>query len=107
MTFLFVSITVAVINALSEKITGSELLFANVAIAGMTFVLERIWLKSHYAYKLITYEKIDLIKPQRKTELLADLEERTGLKIQNIEVTRIDYLRDTAQIKVYYYEEGK
>lgn len=105
MTFLFVSITVAVINALSSKVTGVELIFTNAAIAGMTFVLERIWMKYNYAFKMITYEKVELIKPQNRTELLADLEERTGLKIQRIDISKIDYLRDTALIKVYHYEE--
>lgn len=106
MTFLFVSITVAVINALSSKVTGSELIFTNLAIATMVFVLERIWMKYNYSFKMITYEKVELIKPQNRAELLADLEERTGLKIQKIDITKIDYLRDTAILKVFHYEEN-
>lgn len=105
MTFLFVSITIAVINALSSKVTGSELIFTNVAIATMTFVLEAIWMKFNHAYKMITYEKVDLIKPQNRAELIADLEERTGLDIIKVDISKIDYLRDTAVLKVYHVQE--
>ena len=38
-------------------------------------------------------------------ELMADLEERTGLKINRIEIGRIDFLRDVARIRIYYFED--
>ena len=55
--------------------------------------------------KLVFYEKVELIKPDRRAELIADLEERTGLKIHRVDVERIDYLRDAARIYIYFYEE--
>jgi len=59
----------------------------------------------HESKKTILYEKIDLIKPENYKQLLADLSERTGLKITRVEVGRIDFLRDTARLRIYYFED--
>lgn len=108
MTFLFLSITIAVINALiGDKISMAEMLFTNLAIIFTTYFMERMWLESYYSYKVITYEKIDLIKPENEADLKKDLELRTGLTIHSIEVEEINFLRDTAKIKVYYYQNVK
>ena len=61
-------------------------------------------LLKHESRKVSTYEKIELIKPEKRALLLADLEERTGLKINRIEIGKIDFLRDTARISIYYFE---
>ena len=103
MTFLFLSITVAVVNALvNDKVSLVELLFTNAVIVLTTLFIEKYWLKESFSSKVITYEKIELIKPENKIELVADLENRTGLNIINFEINKIDFLRDTAQIRIYY-----
>jgi hypothetical protein len=61
-----------------------------------------MWLLKHETRKIIQYERIDLIKPELYSEMLADVEERTGLKINRIEVGKIDFLRDTAQLRIFY-----
>lgn len=107
MTYLFIVIGVSVINALAnKKISYAELFAANMIIVFATFGLERIWLLRHETRKNITYEKIDLIAPERREELIADLTERTGLNIVRVEIGRIDFLRDTANIRVFYYEKN-
>lgn len=104
MTYLFIVIGLAVINALAnKKVSYSELLFVNLAILGIVWGLERVWLLKHESSKRITYEKIDLIKPEKYNELLADIEERTGLKVNRVEVGAVNFLRDTANVKVYYF----
>ena len=50
-------------------------------------------------------EKIELIKPERREELIADLKERTGIDIIRVEVRRIDFLRDVANVRIFYYED--
>ena len=103
MTFLFLSITVAVVNALvNDKVSLAELLFTNAIIVLTTLFIEKYWLKESFSSKVITYEKIELIKPENKVALVEDLENRTGLNIVNFEINKIDFLRDTAQIKIYY-----
>lgn len=107
MTYLFLVIGISVINALSNsKVSYAELVFTNAALLGVTYFLEKILMLSHEARKVIRYEKIELIKPENSAELKKDLEERTGLKISRIEVGKIDFLRDTARVNIYYYEKG-
>lgn len=106
MTYLFLVISIGVINSLaSKKISIAELAFTNMMILVITTMLERVWLTRHEEYRSITYEKIELIKPEKHDELLADLKERTGLHVERFEIRRIDFLRDTAQIRVYYFED--
>lgn len=106
MTYLFVVIAVAVINALAnKKISYSELIFTNIAIIGVTYLLEKKWLLRHEVSKTILYENIELIKPERREELIKDLEDRTGLKITRLQVGRIDFLRDTARVKIFFFED--
>ena len=106
MTYLFLVIGISVVNALAnKKISYSELLFANMSLIFVTYGLERLWLLRHESRRNITYEKIELIVPERRDELLLDLKERTGLDIIRIEIRRIDFLRDVANIRIFYYEE--
>ena len=106
MTYLFLVIGVSVLNALAnKKISHAELLLGNFLIIAITYGLEKIWLLKHETRKNITYEKIELIVPERREELIADLSQRTGLDIIRIEIRRIDFLKDTANIRIFYYEE--
>jgi hypothetical protein len=108
MTYLFLVIGISVINALAnKKISYTELLFTNFSILIVGYLLEHVFLLKHETTKSVLYEKIDLIRPNRRPELMADLEERTGLKINRIEIGRINFLRDTARIKIYYYEQDQ
>jgi hypothetical protein len=108
MTYLFVVIGMSVVNALvNRKVSYSELMMVNVAIIIAVYGLERVWLIRHEQFKTILYEKIELIRSGHSDELKADLEERTGIKINRVEIGRIDFLTDTAQIRIYYYEDDQ
>lgn len=103
MTYLFIIIAISAINGL----VVSELSYGEVLIINILFILS-IWicesklLISHYSYKVIKYDNVKLITPDKKDELIADLEKRTGLKIEKVEVGAIDFLKDAAIIKMYY-----
>ena len=108
MTYLFLVIGVSVINALAnKKISYSELVFANVMIIAVTYGLEKIWLLRHETRKNIIYEKIDLIGPDKRDELLLDLKERTGIDVVRVEIRRVDFLKDIAYLRIFYYENDK
>ena len=104
MTYLFLVIGISVINALtSENTSLADLLFANLALVIITYGLEKIWLLKHESSKIITYEKIDLIKPENYKDLLIDLQERTGIKtISRVVTGKIDFLRDTCTLTIFY-----
>lgn len=106
MTYLFIIIGMSVMNALiNKKVTIAELSFANLAIIALTYGLEKVWLLRHESQKLIVYERIDLIQQGRRAELLEDLQKRTGIKVNRIEIGKIDFLRDTVMLKIYFYED--
>jgi hypothetical protein len=106
MTYLFLLIGISVINALAnKKISWAELIFTNLVLTFLVYGLEKLWLLKHESSKQITYEKIEMIHPDKRQELVKDLEERTGIKINRIDIGRIDFLRDTARIIIYYYEQ--
>ena len=106
MTYLFIVIGISVMNALvNKKISHAEVLFTNVMFIAITYSLEKIWLLKHESRKNITFEKIELILPERKEELLADLKQRTGLNITRVEIRNIDFLRDTANLRIFYFED--
>ncbi len=104
MTYLFSIICMAVINALGTEISLLEMLVPNIIIVGAVALCESFLLRSKQATKLIQYDRVALIKPECREQLKADLEERTGLTIDSLEVGAIDYLRDTAIIKIYYHD---
>jgi len=105
MTYLFIVITIGVINALSgAEVSYAQLLFTNMALVGLTYFLETYWRKNLLVRITIEYEKIENIKPEKRDTLLADLKERTGLNIQSFEFRRMNFLRDTARIRIYYKE---
>ncbi|MBL7951925.1 MAG: DUF4956 domain-containing protein [Flavobacteriales bacterium] len=106
MTYLFATISVAVINALaSKKVSVAELVFTDGMILLMTYALEHVWLTRHEATKFLIYERIDLIKPQNRTLLFEDLHTRLGVKVSRVEIGKIDLLKDTAELRVYYFED--
>jgi len=105
MTYLFVVIALSVINALANRqISYAELLFSNFIIVFACYGFEKLWLLKHRSRKTIVYEKIENVRAENYQALKQDLEERTGLSIEKIEVGNIDFLRDTARIRIYYYE---
>jgi hypothetical protein len=105
MTYLFVIIALPVMNAmLVAQSDFAKLAAANAFVVLLLYVLERGWGFRFEGSKRITYEKINLIVPAQREQLLADLRERTGLPVKRVDVGRIDFLRDTAEIRAYYDE---
>ena len=103
MTYLFIVIGISMINALSNKsVSIFEVLFTNGLITLITYLIDRLWFQTIEEKKSIVYEKIELIKPENKQELIKDLKERTGLPIHEVKVEKIDFLRDTAAVTIYY-----
>jgi hypothetical protein len=108
MTYLFIAIGLSVLNALSgSKVSYAELGFANMVVIVATYGLEKVWLLRHEESKIIVYEKIELIKSQNHEALIEDIQERTGINVTRIEVGKVDFLRDTANVTIFYYEDDQ
>lgn len=119
MTYLFVIIALAAMNGLAPlfELQGAQgphpayalswgkvgvMCIANVLVLLLIWVLESEKLVKHTSTKLVLYDRIDLIVPEKRAELIADLEKRIGVKVDNLEIGHVDFLRDAAYIKIYY-----
>ncbi len=102
MTYLFVVIGIAVVNALAnKKVSFAELALTNGAILLCVYLLEKFLIRGE-GHLEVVYERIENIKIQDRELLKQDVEKRTGLKIKRIDVVKVDFLKDTALIRVYY-----
>jgi len=107
MTYLFVIITVSVINALTKDILGYlELTLVNILLVGALWILEHILMLRQEDSLQIIYENIENIHEDREAELIADLEKRTGIKIRRYRIDKVDFLRDVARITIYFFVNG-
>jgi hypothetical protein len=103
MTYLFVVIALPVVNAiLGAEGAYAELLLADLLIVAILFAVEQEWGFAYEMRQIINYERVELIKPENRILLLQDLHKRTGLAVHRIEIRRIDLLRETAEIAVFY-----
>jgi hypothetical protein len=91
MTYLFSIICLSVINALGSAINFYEALVPNVIMLLAMFLCELFLLRSAQQSKLVQYDRIELIKPERREELIADLKERLGLNVIAVRVDAVDF----------------
>ncbi len=125
MTYLFVIIALAAMNGLAPiyisvgavtdhphyELSSTALtltVISNLLIVALIAILESERMVRHTSTKLVLYDRIDMIVPEKREELMADLEKRTGIKIDKLEIGHIDFLKDAAFIKLYYtLEKGE
>ena len=105
MTYLFIVIAIGLICAVSKG-TYFELGLICTILIAFTYALDGNWLVRNELVKTIQYENIELIKPENYNALIDDLKKRTGLNIHRASVNRIDFLKDIAVVKIYYYEDS-
>ena len=106
MAYLLTSVTIGILNALSSLDTGlPELLISNGVLLLLTYVLDLKVTLPHENSQMVIYEKIELIKPENRNQLIEDLKTRTGLPIHRIEIGRIDLMRDSAKIRIFYLSQ--
>ncbi len=109
MTYLFIVITIGVINALSgNQVVFIELLFANVTIVLLTFLLERHWVNNlpdnGLSSKTVVYNNMEMIKPENHQALIDELSQKTGLSIVSCKIGRLNFVENQVNVKLYYEE---
>lgn len=102
MTYLFVLIGLSVINGLAMSVSWSDLVLVNILLLAVAAFFENWRGLAHRSQKIVLYEKIENITPDKHDILKADLEKRLGRPIESFEIGHVDFLRDVAYIKVYY-----
>lgn len=103
MTYLFLVIAIGLLSAISKG-GWDELALLNGIILIATFLLESNWLIKKEFTKNIVYDNINLITPEKRTELLTDLKKRTGFNVHRVEIQEIDFLKDATRMTIYFYE---
>lgn len=102
MSYLFVIISLSVINGLSQNLSIGQTLAANALLLVAIWVTEQEFGLKDVRTKLIAYDDVSKIRPEQRDELISDLRERTGLNITRAEVGHIDFIRDMAMVRIFY-----
>lgn len=103
MTYMFVIVSMAVVNAIATSVTLVEILLTDLILFLAIWLCEMMLKMEHT--RLVQYDRIELIKPERREELLADLRERLGVDVYKVHIGAIDMLRDMAIIRIYYHPQ--
>jgi hypothetical protein len=102
MTYLFLSIAFGLIVAVARG--DWEPAIVCIVLLVPTFLLDSTLIFRKELHEDVRYEQIEMIKPENRAKLLEDLRNRTGLDIHFISIRNIDFVRDTAMVRVYYYD---
>jgi len=106
MTYLFLVITLSVINALaSREVSISAILFTNVCLMATTWIMETVWMKRHLARRSLIFDRMDLIHPTKKKELIENIFERTGIEVVRFKVGQIDLSKRSVRLTIFYKED--
>lgn len=105
MTYLFLVITISVINALARNdVSLGEILLTNSAFMITTWVMERVWMKRHLARRTIIYDRMDLIHPNKHRLLIEDVKARTGMEVNRFKIGQIDLAKNNIRLTIFYKE---
>lgn len=107
MTYLFFLVALSVINGKCDTLSFSEQLVINAIFILCVWLCENYLATSDEGCKYVKYDNIDLIRPDRYDELVADLETRLGLKITRVEIGAVDFLTDMTMLRVFYRDPDK
>lgn len=103
MTYLFIVIALGLVNSVNKG-NIADIAVINIVVVATSYALDGNLLMKTELVKTIQYEKIEMIRPENHSELIEDLKQRTGLNIHKISIEKVDFLRDSAAIKIYYYD---
>lgn len=101
MTYLFSSIALGLLLAVSGGTFVQLVLFAGVILLAFSLLESRFFAEREVAQKVL-YDRIDLLSAKDREVLLEDLRSRTGLEIRRVEVREVDLVRDSATLTIYY-----
>lgn len=108
MTYLFVMAALPILNSIFWT-SGQfdRILIVDLLVLAVMWFLDREWgFNREQSQMNVVYEKIDLIKSEKRDEMIADLSQRTGLAVTDVEIQNINFLRDVAEVKITYWNKN-
>jgi len=102
MTYLFIFVALGLLSGIQMDFFGLAIICGIIFL--ITLLLDTKLLMKKELSKHVRYEKIEMVKPEKREELITELKDRTGLNVHRILINEMDYLRDIAEITIYYYE---
>ena len=107
MTYLFMIVGISAINALLRMSQCLQwMIFANIVLVVMTYLLEKFFFSKKLNRRTITYNNTDFLKPSKHELLLNELKELTELNIVRFEIGKVDYTKKQAQIRIFFTGNG-
>ncbi len=103
MTYLFIFIAIGLLNAIQMRVYEQAAIGTIIFL--VTFLMDTQLLRKRESVKMVRFEDINLIQPEKEEQLIEVLRQRTGLEIHRVSIEEIDYLKDIAKINIYYYEK--
>lgn len=102
MNYLFVLVAISVINGVAPSFSYVELIAADLLLIGVIWICESTIFVKTEASKIIKYDNVKLVSPDKTDELIEDLKKRTGLEVFRVEVGAINYVNDSCILRIYY-----
>lgn len=106
MTYLFIIIGLSIINSITKTTMSLiEIVALNIFVMGAVFVFEKLIDLKTESFKVITYDKLELIKPGNEQLFIQDIKERFGLSIERFEIVKINATKNMVTLKMYYHSK--
>jgi hypothetical protein len=111
MSYLFLVIAIGLISAITKLKglgCGAEYLLLvgiSASILVMAFLLENNKLIKKENAHMVVYDNLELIKPEKRKELIEDIKAKTGIAPHKISIEHVNISKNTCEIKIFYYED--
>lgn len=102
MTYIFITMAIGLINAIMKG-GYLDIIYVNLAILLAIFLVDGNRIVRNQKSKIIEYGSLQNIRPEEKELLIDDLKKRTGLDIRKVNIEHLDFVKNRALIRIYYY----
>ena len=106
MTYLFIVIVLSLTCAVGPLGLAS-LSAVGAALVGIVALSETALLAPRTVVRTVVYDEVANVRPERRNELVRDLQARLGVPVARVEVGDVDFLRDSAVLRVTVAKAGE
>src|SRR5688572_31671263 len=106
MTYLFIIIGLSVLNGLTKNtLSLTEAALLNLLIIATVFVFEKVLNLRNESFRIIVYDRLDLLKPGQEELLIKDLCEKTGIAVEKYDIIKFNYSKNNAIVIIYFHSK--